>query len=454
MTKCGNKNSDFDIRDLKVKILEISAVKSSPRSPRKKIAKHIEGIGKSITEFGMIDPLLVDENYVLIAGESTFAACKLLKMSHVPVIVLPHLNEAQKVTIRIAHNRLCERGEWDLVMLAENFEFLIEDEYELDLEVTAYEFGEIDVLLAGGKDEITAQAKEAAETPEDLELPESPNPPVSRSGDRFGLGEHVVVCGDATTPAAYNLALGNRKADLGLTDSPYNVEAKRISGRGKVKHGPFIEGSGEKSSEQFQDFIGQAAIQMAKFSRPGAYILFFTAWYSLVDIMAGCGRAFERLAHICIWAKTNGGMGSPWRNAWEGILVYRKKGGKIQNNIQLGKFGRNRTDVFRYAGVNVFRKGRMEELQAHPTCKPVALLKDIILDVTPIGGTVLDPFLGIASTILAAHEARRRGVGIELDPHYVDLAILRLEKHLGVEAIHQNGKTFAQLREERQKEEI
>ena len=133
-------------------------------------------------------------------------------------------------------------------------------------------------------------------------------------------------------------------------------------------------------------------------------------------------------------------------------MVYRVPGGKVTNNVMLGKHGRNRTDVFTYAGVNTFRAGRMEELEIHPTCKPVALLADLIMDITSIGGIVLDTFLGSGSTILAAHETKRRGVGIELDPKYVDVAILRLEKAIGKPAIHQSGKTFAELSADRRRD--
>lgn len=452
MSDSKTKKSDFDIRDLEVTVVSMSKVKGHAKAPRLKKRSHIEEIAKSVDGFGMIDPLLVDENGELIAGENTLEACRAQGMSEVPVIYLRHLNEAQKVALRIAHNRLCEKGEWDQEVLADNFEFLMDSEYEIDLEITGYEFGEIDVLLEGGKDAIATNAAAAAQAPEEIELEDLPETPVSRLGDVFGIGEHMVACGDGTTRIAYRLALGNRKADLGLTDSPYNVKTSRISGRGKVKHDDFVQGSGEMSSDEFRSFVEAAAKQMATHTRAGAYNMFFTGWYSLWDIMTGCDRIFGSLAHMCIWAKTNGGMGSPWRNAWEGILVYRNKGGKIQNNIQLGRFGRNRTDVFTYAGVNVFRRGRMEELRSHPTCKPVALLKDAILDVTPIGGIVLDPFLGSGSSIVAAHEARRRGVGIELDPRYVDVAIQRIEAATGSEAVHQNGKTFAQLREERGRE--
>lgn len=445
----------FDIRSLKVRIADIHSVRPDPKNPRDYTDEHIAQIGDSVDAFGQVDPTLIDENGVIIAGVGTWMACKRSGMREIAVIDLLHLSEAEKVALRIAHNRLTEIGSWNLVLLAENFEFLIDSDLEYDLPVTGYDYPEIDIILAGGTEAIKAAATVVAATPEEVELDDLPAAPVARLHDRFTFGDrHVIVCGDSTKPEVFKLALGTQRADLGVGDGPYNVPTARISGRGRTKHSDFIQGSGEMSPAQFQSFMSNAARQMATFCSPGAYICFFTAWYSLLDIILGCNTVFGKLAHICIWTKTNGGMGSPWRNAWEGLLVYRNKGGKTCNNVQLGKHGRNRTDVFNYAGANVFRKGRMEELKAHPTCKPVALLKDLILDVTPIGGIILDPFLGSGSAILAADEAGRRGVGIELDPRFVDVAILRIERAIGKPAMHDSGLTFAELKAQRAEEDF
>ena len=208
-------------------------------------------------------------------------------------------------------------------------------------------------------------------------------------------------------------------------------------------------GSGEMDREAFRSFIEQATALQLGHSKPGAYNCMFTGWYSMHDMLEAASRVFAALSHICIWAKTNGSMGSPWRNSWEGILVHHNNDGKRRDNIRLGKFGRNRLDVFNYAGVNTFRAGRMEELDAHPTCKPVPLLADLILDVTPIGGLVLDSFLGSGATILGAHEAKRCGVGIELDPKYVDVALRRIEQVTGKKAIHSSGLTLDELAQAR-----
>lgn len=444
MRKPKRKLKTRDIRALVVQMIAIELLKDFELNPRDHDDDHVQEIAESIAAFGMNVPLLADDGNVLIAGHATLLACKLLGYKFVPVIKLAHMTEPEKVAFRIAHNRLCEAGKWSLKLLAANFELLYDADTEFDLSVTGFEIGEIDVARMGGKDAIKAAANAAATEAELVELPDVPAKPIGRLGDRFTIGRHVIACGDARDIGAYKLALGDDRADLGLWDGPYNVAiANNVSTTGR--HGNFCMAAGEMSSAEFQGFVAETSKLAAAFSKPGAYNCMFTGWYSMTDMLVANLRVYPKLSHICIWSKTNGGLGQPWRNAWEGILVYRVPGGKIRNNVVLGKFGRNRTDVFTVAGVNTFRAGRMEELAAHPTCKPIQLLADLILDVTPIRGIVLDCFLGSGSSILAAEQSERRGVGLELDPRYVDVAIKRIEKTLNLPAIHQSGRTFSEL---------
>jgi hypothetical protein len=278
-------------------------------------------------------------------------------------------------------------------------------------------------------------------------LPDPHRPPVSQLGDRFEIGQHILVCGDMRERSSYDLALGNKRADLVIADLPYNIPARQIGGLGKVQHENFLTGYGEMTRPQYRDYCGETFALLAAFSKPGAFNMSFTDWRVAADMIAAGEAVYDQLAHICIWAKTNAGMGSLWRGQFEMVLVFGVKGKppRSRNNVMLGKHGRHRSDLWTYAGVNTFRKGRMEELSAHPTAKPTALLMDAILDVTPIRGLVLDPCMGSGSTIVAAHEADRGGVGIELDPRYMDVAIRRLQEAVGKPAIHQSGKTFAEL---------
>lgn len=166
--------------------------------------------------------------------------------------------------------------------------------------------------------------------------------------------------------------------------------------------------------------------------------------------MAAVRQVGHDLLNVCVWVKSNGGMGSLYRSQHEFVLVVGRPGEKHVNNVQLGKFGRNRTNVWNYAGMNSFaRRGQIKGLDLHPTVKPLAMVADAILDVTPRGGIVLDPFSGSGTTIIAAEQTGRRGYGIELDPLYVDTAIRRWERFTGQQARHSGGKTFADLALER-----
>jgi DNA modification methylase len=156
------------------------------------------------------------------------------------------------------------------------------------------------------------------------------------------------------------------------------------------------------------------------------------------------------MLNVCVWAKTNAGQGSFYRSQHELIAVFRVGAGSHQNNIELGRFGRNRSNVWTYPGVNSFGVGRTDMLAMHPTVKPVALVADAMRDCTGKGDIVLDSFLGSGTTILAAEKIGRRGYGMECEPRYVDVAIRRWEAYTKSEAVLEgDGRTFAELRAER-----
>ena len=156
-------------------------------------------------------------------------------------------------------------------------------------------------------------------------------------------------------------------------------------------------------------------------------------------------QAFDEMLNLCVWAKTNAGMGSLYRSQHELVFVFRK-GRQHRNNVQLGRHGRNRTNIWTYPGVNTFRPGRMEELTAHPTAKPVAMIKDALLDVSARGEFVLDTFLGGGATLMAAEKSGRVARGVELDPLYVDVCLRRWRAATGKEPIRaSDGAQLADL---------
>jgi DNA modification methylase len=166
-----------------------------------------------------------------------------------------------------------------------------------------------------------------------------------------------------------------------------------------------------------------------------------------MDEMMRAGRqAFDEMLNLCVWAKTNGGMGSLYRSQHELVFVFRRGKAGHRNNVQLGRYGRNRTNLWRYPGVNTFREGRMEDLTAHPTAKPVAMIRDALMDVSARGEIVLDPFLGGGATVMAAEATGRIVRGLELDPLYVDVTLRRWRGATGGEPVRQaDGMLFRDL---------
>ena len=158
-------------------------------------------------------------------------------------------------------------------------------------------------------------------------------------------------------------------------------------------------------------------------------------WRHMGEMLQAGQTAFDAFLNLCVWAKTNGGMGSLYRSQHELVFVFRKGAKTHRNNIQLGRFGRYRTNVWSYAGVNTFREGRMEELTAHPTAKPVEMVQDALLDVSKRGEIVLDPFLGAGTTVIAAERSGRVARGLEIDPAYVDVILRRWRKETGEEPV-------------------
>jgi DNA modification methylase len=208
--------------------------------------------------------------------------------------------------------------------------------------------------------------------------------------------------------------------------------------------------SGEMTSQTFERFLAEALRLIGAYTDPGAVIYACMDWRHMAEILAAGCTAHLDLLNLCVWVKSNGGMGSLYRSRHELVFVFRNGKGAHLNNVQLGRFGRNRTNVWNYAGANSFpRKGQASALDLHPTVKPIALVSDAILDSTKRNDIVLDPFCGSGTTILAAERTGRHGCGIEIDPLYVDTAIARWERMTGKQARHATGQTFADIIAER-----
>jgi DNA modification methylase len=253
------------------------------------------------------------------------------------------------------------------------------------------------------------------------------------------LGEHRVYCGDARDPVAYATLMDNEQAAMVVTDPPYNVAIEgNVSGLGSIHHREFAMATGEMDVAQFAEFLCQAFHQLASNSRDASLHFIFMDWRHQLEVLTAGEEVYTALINLCVWVKDNPGMGSFYRSGHELVFVFKKGRGPHRNNIRLGQYGRNRSNVWRYPGINSFsRMGEEGNLLAlHPTVKPVQLVADAIMDCTARGDMVLDGFLGSGTTIIAVERTGRRCFGIEIDPAYVDIIIRRWQALTGGTARH------------------
>lgn len=431
-------------KNLAVTNLPISTLNSASRNPRTHSQAQLRQIADSIKTFGFTNPILIDGNQTIVAGHGRIEAAKLLGLECVPTICLDGLTRAQLRAYAIADNKLAENAGWDNEILTLEFQYIAELDIEFDLTLTGFETPEIDIFLAGGE---TGDEDPADEVPPIIE----DQPALSCPGDLWLLGRHRVLCGDATHEGAYKQLMVGEQAQLVFVDPPYNVRIQgNVCGLGSIQHKEFEMASGEMTPDEFTSFLSAAFTLLAGHSCEGAIQFVCMDWRHIGELMAAGQGVYTELKNLCIWNKNNGGMGSLYRSKHELVFVFKHGSAPHINNVELGRHGRNRTNVWDYAGVNTLREGRMEELAMHPTVKPVALVRDAIFDCSNRGDVVLDSFGGSGSTLIAAEQADRRARLMELDPRYVDVIVRRFQKETGQEVIHsQTELTFSQLAEQR-----
>lgn len=421
-----------------------SELEPDPKNPRIHSPLQIQKIAESIRAFGFLVPVLVDCSGKLIAGHGRVAAAQSLGLSQVPTIALEHLTEAQAKAFMVADNRLSEIATWDDQALGELFKELSNLDLDFRLETTGFEMAEIDLRIEGlDQDE---GAPDAAD-----EIPEPPSlVPVSQLGDLWLLGKHRVLCGNALESSSFKDLMAGRKADLVFTDPPYNVPIEgHVSGLGQFHHRNFAMASGEMSESEFTDFLTKFLSLAAANSKDGSLHYVFMDWRHIGALLSAGKSVFREIKNLCVWVKTNAGMGSLYRSQHELVLVFKNGLTPHQNNVQLGKYGRSRSNVWTYPGVNSFGRSKEEGnlLALHPTVKPVALIADALMDSSSRGDLVLDPFLGSGSTLIAAERVGRICYGLELDPLYIDTIIRRWEAWTGQEALHGATRTSFKDRE-------
>lgn len=430
---------------LKISYRNPAALKPRATNPRTHSKKQIRQIADSIERFGFTNPVLIDHAGGVIAGHGRIEAATLLGIEKVPTIRLEDLTEGEIRAYVIADNKLAENAGWDRELLAIELQGLIEPNIDFDVTITGFEMPEIDILIG----ELSSADEE--EDPADEVPAVADGQPVTQPGDIWCIGKHRLICGDATDLDICSRLLDGAVAQMVFTDPPYNVPIDgHVSGLGKVKHREFAMASGEMSEAEFTAFLATVFGNLASHSADGAIHFICMDWRHMGEVVAAGNDAFTELKNLCIWAKTNGGMGSLYRSQHELVFVFKAGIAPHINNVELGKHGRYRTNLWSYPGINSFGKDRDAELALHPTVKPVKLVADAVLDCSKRGGIVLDVFAGSGTTLVAAEKTGRRGYGIELDPRYCDVIVRRLAATANIEAVHaESGKTFGEIQRQR-----
>ncbi|HVR90385.1 MAG TPA: DNA methyltransferase [Novosphingobium sp.] len=406
-------------RPLTIAYRAISKLVPDPRNARTHPKRQIEQIVASIRAFGFTNPILTDPEGRLIAGHGRLLAAKQLGRAEVPVIELVGLTEAEKRALRLADNKIALNAGWDVEILKLELAELSLPEFDIDLGLTGFASGEIDVILAGSPD------------PDDEVIPAVPLTPRAQIGDIWQLGEHRIGCGDGRDIDFLRSVVGEgASVDAAFLDPPYNV---KINGHANAKgrHREFAMASGEMTTDAFRTFLRETLSACEAVSKNGAVHFVCMDWRHLDDVSAVGSSVYNALLNICVWNKSNAGMGSLYRSKHEMVFVYRVGDAPHTNTVELGKHGRNRTNVWDYASVNSMRGSRREDLELHPTVKPVAMVADAICDVTRQGELVLDIFLGSGTSLIAAERVGRAFRGIDIDPAYVDIAMTRWEQLTG-----------------------
>ena len=413
-----------------ITLLPIEELKPYLNNAKLHPEEHVAQMAASIEQFRFINPIIIDQNKEIIAGHGRFEAAKKLGLKTVPTLQVDHLSPEEVKAYRLADNQLTLNSGYNYDLLRIELTELSNMELEFDLEITGFHTAELDFIL----DASAADEAENGDDPVD-ELPETPTEGRVAPGDLWQLGQHLLYCGDALSSVSYIALFAEEKAQVIITDPPYNVPIDgHVCGNGKIKHREFVQASGEMSDAQFLAFLESFMKQCVAYSVDGSLHYIFMDWRHIVAVVTAGKGLYSELKNICIWNKDNGGMGALYRSKHEMIAVFKHGQKPHINNIKLGKHGRYRTNVWDYKGVNSFGK-QQEDLKLHPTVKPVALLIDAIKDCTRRHQLVLDPFAGSGSTLIACEKAQRKARCIELDPIYCEVILQRWEAHTGQTAV-------------------
>jgi DNA modification methylase len=439
-------SAQLDQNPITVVTMAVARLRPCRKNARTHSKKQIRQIAASINEFGFTNPVLISDDDEIIAGHGRVEAAKLLGIQSVPTLRLSHLDAAQRRAYVIADNKLALNSGWDREVLAIELQGLID--LQFDVEIAGFSLAEVDLLLD--------EARESSPDPQDGGEDEIPplvdaGKAITRLGDVWLLGRHRLLCGDSRQLLSFDNLLDGTCADLVFTDPPYNVPIDgHVCGLGRIRHREFAMGAGEMSRADFTTFLRETLGHAAASCRDGAVAFVCMDWRHMGELLAAGEAVFSELKNVCVWNKTNGGMGSFYRSKHELVFAFKVGSAPHTNTFGLGGTGRYRTNVWDYAGVNALKPSRAEELAMHPTVKPVALVADAIKDCSKRGEIVLDPFGGSGTTVIAAEKTGRCAHVIEFDPGYCDRIVRRFEQVTGKQAtLAASGQSFETVAEQR-----
>lgn len=413
------------LEKLKITYTLVSELKENQQNPRTHSGKQIKTLEKSIETFGFNVPLVVDKNNVIISGNAVFRAAKNLGLKEVPTVKIEHLTGAKRKAFILAVNKIAEESGWDDAILRFDFQILIEEEF--DLSATGFEIGEIDVLM------LDPEGEGDQEEDEDPFADESEIPERVKVGDVWQLGRHKLICGDSLKDAVLKTLTSGKKANMVFCDPPYNVKVNgNVCTEGK--HDEFAMASGEMTEAEFTGFLNSAMTNLVNYTTDGSIHFICMDWKHVKEMVFAADGLYSELKNICVWDKGSGGMGSLYRSQHEFIFVFKNGTASHTNNVELGKHGRCRTNVWQYPGVRASNPDSLEDLKLHPTVKNLAMVADAILDCSSPNQIVLDAFAGSGTTLLAAEKTKRVAYCVEYEPHYCDIILYRWEQLTGKSA--------------------
>jgi DNA modification methylase len=409
-------------------------LKVAEGNPKNHNPKQIRLIGESIKRFGFLNPIIINRKGRVLAGHGRLATALQLGLATVPVIVVSNLSEVDERAFLVADNRLAELGGgWDRKLLAQQFEFILESDADFDLELTGFDLGAIEIILDQDQQPLVSVPEAGLRT----------GPLVSQSGDLWQLGRHRLLCGDALQCQSYATLMGRTRARLIFSDPPYNLRVSSIVGRGRTSYREFENASGEMSESEYIAFLTTSFSLMAKFSVDGSLHYICIDWRHLFELLTAGRATFDALINLCVFAKPSPGLGAFYRSQHELVAVFKRGTRAHHNGIELGRHGRNRSNLWCY-GESSLSKERQRELELHPTVKPLPLVANAILDASRRDDIILDPFGGSGTTLLAAEQTNRQARLIEIDPVYCDVILRRFREATGIEPVDSDGTPFSE----------